>query len=96
VNAIKNRPYKSSARLVTGSVINVILMLMAPRLAVWSSDEREFRLALTVSVIGVVGVVSLFPVLIQGKGWQRVLGFLLLILPCLSFWFVFDFALKNK
>ena len=95
-SAMKKTSYNLSVRLVVGSAINVILLLMVPRLGVWSSDEREFRLALLASAVGTVGVVSLFPVLARGKGWQRVIGSLLLVLPCLCFWFVFDFVLQNK
>ena len=90
---MKNIPNHLAVRLVVGSAINIILLLMIPRLGVWRSDEREFRLALLASAVGTVGVVSLFPVLARGKGWQRVIGSLLLVLPCFSYWFVFDFVL---
>jgi len=45
-------------RLIVGGAVNVILLLMVPRLGVWSSDEREFRLALLASCLGTVGVVA--------------------------------------
>ena len=95
-SAMKNTTYSLSARLVIGSAMNVILLLMVPRLGMWSSDEREFRLAFLASAVGAVGVVSLLPVLWRGKGSQPVIGVLLLVLPCLSFWFAFDFVLRNK
>jgi hypothetical protein len=83
-------------RLIVGCSVNAVLLLMVPRLGVWSSDEREFRLALLASALGTVGVLALLPVLFRGNGWQRVFGIVLLFLPSLSFWFVFDFVLKNK
>jgi len=93
---MKKAAYNLPVRLVIGVTINIILLLMSPRLAVWSSDEREFRLALLASTIGAIGVISLLPVLWRGQGWQPVVGLLLLVLPCLSFWFAFDLVLKNK
>ncbi len=85
-----------SARLVVGAVVNIFLLLMIPRLGVWSSDEREFGLALVAGGSGVVAIVSLLPVIKSGRNWQRVIGFILLVLPCLSFWFTFEFILKHK
>ena len=59
---------KFQERLIAGLVINFILILITPRLAVWSSDEREFRLAFTVSTIGAIGVVTVFRVIKTAKG----------------------------
>ena len=39
-------------RLVIGAALNVALLLMIPQVAVWSSVEREFRLALTFWLVG--------------------------------------------
>jgi hypothetical protein len=93
---MKNTSYNLRVRLLVGFATNIVLLLMVPRLGVWSSDEREFRLALLASAVGTVGVVSLFPILRHGEGWQQVMGLLLLILPCLSFWFAIEFVLKNN
>ena len=83
-------------RLSFGFAVNAILLLMLPRLGVWSSDEREFRLAFPASVIGAAGAVALLPVLLRGSGWQRVFGVLLLIVPSLSFWLVFDLLVRYR
>ena len=83
-------------RMVMGSVVNVALLLMIPCLGVWSSDEREFRLALVVSVLAVTGIIAVIPVIRRGKPWQWVVGFGLLILPFLSLWFPLHSILKNR
>jgi len=83
-------------RMALGGVVNVALLQMVPRLGVWSSDEREFRLALVVSVLAVSGLVTVIPIFRCGKPWQRVVGFVLLILPFPSLWFPLHFILKNK
>ena len=83
-------------RMVLGGGVNLALLLMVSRLGVWSSDEREFRLTLIVSALAVSGLVIVVPVLRQGKPWQRLVCFCLLILPFLSLWFPLQFILKNK
>jgi hypothetical protein len=82
--------------MALGSIVNLALMLMLPRLGVWSNDQREFRLALVVSALAVSGLVTVIPVVQHGKPWQRVVGLGLLILPSLSLWFPLEFILKNK
>jgi hypothetical protein len=83
-------------RLALGAVVNLLLLLMVPRLGVWSSDEREVRLALLAVALGTLGIVALFPIIKSGQNWQRMIGLILLVLPCLSFWFAFEFVWRNK
>ena len=83
-------------RLVAGAALNVGLLLMIPRVAMWSSVEREFRLALTASALGVVAIVCVLPVLWRAKDPQRVFALMLLVLPLLTFWLVWDFIVKYK
>jgi hypothetical protein len=85
-----------AVRLVLGGVVNVILLLMIPRLGVWSSDEREFHLAVVVSALAISCLVTVIPVIRKGKSWQQVAGCVLFILPCLSLWFPLEFFLKNR
>lgn len=83
-------------RLLAGAALNVVLLLIIPRVAVWSSVEREFRLALTASALGVVAIVCLLPVLWRAKDLQRVFAVMLLLLPVLTFWLVADFVLRYR
>lgn len=94
--AVKDAQQKCSVRLFAGGALNVALLLMSPRLGVWSSVEREFRLALVASSIGAGGIVCLAPILWRGKPWQRVVALLLLASPCLTFGLVFDFVQKYR
>jgi len=79
-------------RLIAGAILNMLLLLMIPRIAVWSSVEREFRLALTASSIGAVAIVCLIPVVWRAKGRQQVFALVLMVFPCLSIWVALDFV----
>ena len=83
-------------RLLAGAALNVILLLMIPSLAKWSSLERECWTALKVSSIGAVAIVFLVPLLWRAKDPLRVFALMLLVLPCLSFWPALDFILTNR
>ena len=93
---MNNAQQKCLVRLIAGAGLNVVLLLMLPRLAMWSSIEREFRIALTASSLGAIAIVCVAPVLWRAKDPQRVFALMLLVLPCLTMWLVVDFILKYK
>lgn len=93
---MKGSPQICLGRLLTGAALNVVLLLMIPRVAVWSSVEREFWLALTASALGAIAIVCVLPVLWRGKDPQRVFAVMLLLLPFLTFWLVADFVLSYR
>jgi len=83
-------------RLVFGSVLNAGLLVMMPRVAGWSSVEREFRLVLLAAALGSTAIICVLPVLWRAKDPVRVVALLLLILPVLTFWLVWDFVTRYQ
>jgi hypothetical protein len=78
-------------RLVGAGVLNVFLLLVGRQFAFWSGVEHGSWQIITDIFLGALAFVWLFPVLRRGAAWQRVLGILLLLLPCLTLWPAFVF-----
>jgi len=83
-------------RLVVGAVLNVVLLLMLPRLAMWRSLEQEFWTAFIAGSVGILAIGCLVPILWRGKTWQPVAAIVLMVGPVLSFYFPIDFLLQYK
>jgi hypothetical protein len=83
-------------RLIAGGVLNLILLLMVPRLAMWSSIDREFRMALIAASVGVLAIVWLVPVLWRGKTWQPVTAIMLMVCPAISLYLPVDFLFHYR
>ena len=61
-----------ATRLVIGTILDMALALMLPRLEMWSSYERECWLAFVYAALGAVVMVCVVPVLGRGTDLQRV------------------------
>jgi hypothetical protein len=83
-------------RLAVGSALNVVLLLMLPRLAMSGGDARDFRMALACAVVGAVAMVCVVPVIRRGTDLQRVAAIVVLILSALAFWPAADFYLRMR
>ena len=85
-----------SIRLAVGSGLDVILLLMLPRLAMSGGDARDFRTALVYAAIGAAAMVCVVPVIRRGSDLQRVGAVVVLILSALAFWPALDLYLRIK
>ena len=83
-------------RLAAGAGLDVILLLMLPRLAMWSSDDRACRMALEYAAMGAAAMVSVAPVARRGTDLQRVGAVVVLVLSALAFWPAVDYWLRMK
>ena len=54
-------------RLVVGTALDVVLLLMLPRLAVWRGDERDCALSMAYAAMGAAAMVFVFPVVRRGS-----------------------------
>ena len=84
-----------AVRLVVATILDIALALKLPQLAMWSSYERECRLAFVYATLGAVAMVCVVPVLWRGTALQRVAAIVLLILSCLALWPAVDFCLSR-
>lgn len=83
-------------RLAVGAALNIVLLLMLPRLAMWSSLEQEFWTVFTPGSVGALALGSLAPTLWRGKTWQPVAALLLMVGPVLSLYPAVDVILRYK
>jgi hypothetical protein len=74
---------RSRARLYLGGLLLIPVLSAFWQLSVWSSIEREVHWYLISGALAAFPVVILFPVLIRGSSWERILAVLLLLLPVL-------------
>ncbi len=74
---------RSRARLYVGGFLLIPVLSAFWQLSVWSSVEREVHWYLISGALAAFPVVILFPVLIRGSSWERILAALLLLLPVL-------------
>jgi hypothetical protein len=82
------------ARLILGAVLDVVLWLVASRLALWSSMEREVRLIIAVGSLSAATLVFLTPVLWKGTPKQILCALLLAALPC--YFLVYVYGVLEK
>ena len=85
-----------SVRLAIAAGLDVVLLLMLPRLAMSGGDVRDFRMALAYAVMGAAAMVCVVPVIRRGTGLQRVAAIVVLILSALAFGPAADFYLRMK
>jgi hypothetical protein len=70
-------------RLYAGGFLLIPLLLAAHPLSRWSSIEREVHWSLISGAVAALPVIILFPVLIYGNSWERILAVVLLLFPVL-------------
>lgn len=80
-----------AVRLVIGAALDVLLLLMLPRLAMWSSEERAVGMAMVYAVAGAAAIVCVAPVLRRGTDVQRVGSVVVMVLSALAFWPAVDY-----
>ena len=85
-----------SVRLAIAAGLDVVLLLMLPRLAMSGGDVRDLRMALACAAVGAVAMVCVVPVIRRGTDLQRVAAIAVLILSALAFWPAADFYLRMK
>lgn len=85
---------RCSIRLAVGAVLELLLMVMLPRLAMWSSEERAVGLAIIYAVVGATAIVCVTPVLRRGTDVQRVGSVVVMVLSALAFWPAVDYWLR--
>ena len=71
-------------RLGLGTTLNLVLWPLVQSLGRWSSYERESRLMLLASSLGVVALVAIIPLFWRGQPWQAPIAFLLMLLPLIA------------
>lgn len=71
-------------RLAVGLALNVCLWPVIRELGMWSSYDREIRLALLSGSLAAAAVVSVIPLFWRGKAWQAPIAFVLLWLPAIA------------
>ena len=76
--------------------LDVVLLLMLPRLAVWSGDDRDCRMVMAYAALGATAMVCVVPVVRRGTDLQRVGAVVVLVLSGLAFWPALDFYLRMK
>ena len=76
--------------------MDVVLLLMLPRLAMSGGDARDFRMALVYAAVGAVAMISVVPVARRGTDLQRVAAVVVLVLSALAFWPAVDYWLRMK
>jgi hypothetical protein len=76
----------SSVRLAIGAALDVLLLLMLPCLAMWSSEERAVGMAMVYAAAGAAAIVCVAPVLRWGTDMQRVGSVIAIALSALTFW----------
>ncbi|MCX6916120.1 MAG: hypothetical protein NT167_24265 [Verrucomicrobia bacterium] len=90
------QPRRCSIRLAVGAGLDAVLLLMLPRLAMWSSDDRACRMALAYAAMGAAAMISVAPVARRGTDLQRVAAVVVLVLSALAFWPAVDYWLRMK
>jgi hypothetical protein len=66
------------ARMFVGFALNIPLYFLVPRLAVWSTIEREFQLSLLGGSLAIATLVFVTPVFWRGAPWQAPIAFALI------------------
>ena len=77
-------------RFTIAGTANFALLCLIPKLAVWSSVERDFLLAFFVATLAIVVFASVMKFLWQGSVTVRLLAGALLVMPVLGGWWVVD------
>lgn len=80
-----------SVHLVVGAALDVLLLLMLPRLAMWGSEEWAVGVAIVYAVAGAAAIVCVAPVSGWGTDVQRVGSMIMMILSALAFWPAVDY-----
>jgi hypothetical protein len=82
-------------RLAIGAALDALLLVMLPRLAMWSSEERAVGMAMVYAAVGAAGIVCVAPVLRRGTDVQRVGSVIVIVLSALAFWPAIDYWLHT-
>ena len=84
----------STIRLAIGAALDVLLLVMLPRLAMWSSEERAVGMAMVYAVAGAAAIGCVAPVLRRGTDVQWVGSLVVMVLSALAFWPAVDYWLR--
>lgn len=85
---------RCSIRLAVGAALDLLLLVMLPRLAMWSSEERAVGVAMVYGAVGTAAIVCVTPVLRRGTDVHRVGGVVVMVLSALAFWPAVDYWLR--
>lgn len=85
---------RCSIRLAIGAALDVLLLLMLPRLAMWSSEGRAVGMAMMYAAVGAAAIVCVAPVFRRGTDVQRVGSVIVIVLSALAFWPAADYWLR--
>jgi hypothetical protein len=79
---------------VIGVVLNGCLWALATAFSMWSSYDREARVALLAAGFAAAALVTVVPLFWRGKPWQAPIAFVLLWLPFFVLWGAFSRAIE--
>jgi len=82
-------------RLAIGAALNACLWPVWRGVSLWSSDDREYRLALIAGGLAAATLVSVIPIFWRGQAWQAAVGFVLLWLPAFVLFSLFSLVLTR-
>jgi hypothetical protein len=94
--SVRIQARRCSIQLGVGVALDVVLLLMLPRLAMSGGDVRDFRMALAYAAMGAAAMVCVVPVARRGTDLQRVGAVVVLILSSMAFWPAVDYWLRMK
>ena len=92
--SVRIQARRCSIRLGVGVALDVVLLLMLPRLAMSGGDVRDFRMALAYAAMGAAAMISVVPVGRRGTDLQRVGAVVVLVLSALAFWPAVEFWVR--
>jgi cyanate permease len=75
--------------------LNVVIVSLMPRLAIWRGWERQVYLVFAIAALGAVALGILVPVILRGKSYQKGTAFFLCIFPSLALTGGFYEAISN-
>lgn len=90
------RPKQEFVRLILGLLLNLALWFVFRELALFSTVDREFRIAFLGGCIASATLVIVIPIFWKGKAWHAPIAFLMLWLPAIVFWQVFGIVLQYR
>jgi hypothetical protein len=82
-------------RLTIGTALNAGIWPVWRGVSLWSSYDREYRLALIAGGLAAATLVSVIPIFWRGLAWQAVVGVVLLWLPVFVLFSLFSLILTR-
>lgn len=90
------RPKEGTVRLIVGFTLNAVLWFVFRKLALFSNVEGEFLTALIGGCLAGSVLVFVLPIFWRGRPWQAPIAFVLLWLPVIVLWQVFQVVLQYR